>query len=176
MTPMMQQYFEVKNQYKDFILFYRLGDFYEMFFEDAQILICRPDASVAANALACCIKGGHNGVPHNHNDAGGYEVAVDGVRMVADPGLQKYDVDTFGPKRYESKMRNSYGHDVPVVAGEIGWFMTDEAAKVNPVLAGLPKSVPNCQSASGTGFFRAFFFLGMLHHAERNRRAPSIRA
>lgn len=34
-TPMMQQYFEVKNQYKDFILMYRLGDFYEMFFEDA---------------------------------------------------------------------------------------------------------------------------------------------
>ena len=32
---MMQQYFEVKNQYKDFILMYRLGDFYEMFFEDA---------------------------------------------------------------------------------------------------------------------------------------------
>ena len=34
-TPMMQQYFEVKDQYKDFILMYRLGDFYEMFFEDA---------------------------------------------------------------------------------------------------------------------------------------------
>ena len=35
MTPMMLQYFEVKNQYKDHILFYRLGDFYEMFFDDA---------------------------------------------------------------------------------------------------------------------------------------------
>ena len=35
MTPMMQQYFEVKNQYPDFLLFYRLGDFYEMFFDDA---------------------------------------------------------------------------------------------------------------------------------------------
>ena len=35
MTSMMQQYLDIKNQYKDFILFYRLGDFYEMFFDDA---------------------------------------------------------------------------------------------------------------------------------------------
>ena len=34
---MMQQYFQIKDQYRDHILFYRLGDFYEMFFEDAQI-------------------------------------------------------------------------------------------------------------------------------------------
>ena len=35
LTPMMEQYFEIKNQYKDCILFYRLGDFYEMFYDDA---------------------------------------------------------------------------------------------------------------------------------------------
>lgn len=35
LTPMMQQYMETKKQYQDCILFYRLGDFYEMFFEDA---------------------------------------------------------------------------------------------------------------------------------------------
>ena len=35
MTPMMEQYFEIKKQYQDHILFYRLGDFYEMFFDDA---------------------------------------------------------------------------------------------------------------------------------------------
>ncbi|HBV96957.1 MAG: DNA mismatch repair protein MutS [Peptococcaceae bacterium BICA1-7] len=34
-TPMMQQYLEIKQNYKDAILFFRLGDFYEMFFEDA---------------------------------------------------------------------------------------------------------------------------------------------
>ncbi|RRH41230.1 hypothetical protein EGL88_18835, partial [Clostridioides difficile] len=33
LTPMMKQYLEVKNRYKDCILFFRLGDFYEMFFE-----------------------------------------------------------------------------------------------------------------------------------------------
>lgn len=36
-TPMMQQYFEIKNQYKDYILMYRLGDFYEMFYDDAEL-------------------------------------------------------------------------------------------------------------------------------------------
>ncbi|MDD3023016.1 MAG: DNA mismatch repair protein MutS [Syntrophomonadaceae bacterium] len=36
-TPMIEQYLEIKNQHKDAILFFRLGDFYEMFFEDAQI-------------------------------------------------------------------------------------------------------------------------------------------
>ena len=35
LTPMMQQYLDIKEQYKDCILFFRLGDFYEMFFEDA---------------------------------------------------------------------------------------------------------------------------------------------
>ena len=35
LTPMMKQYFEVKDRYPDCILFFRLGDFYEMFFEDA---------------------------------------------------------------------------------------------------------------------------------------------
>lgn len=37
LSPMMEQYFEIKNQHKDEIVFFRLGDFYEMFFEDAII-------------------------------------------------------------------------------------------------------------------------------------------
>ena len=36
-TPMMKQYFEIKDQYKDYILMYRLGDFYEMFYDDAHL-------------------------------------------------------------------------------------------------------------------------------------------
>ena len=35
-TPMFKQYFEIKNKYPDTVLFFRLGDFYEMFFEDAE--------------------------------------------------------------------------------------------------------------------------------------------
>ena len=34
-SPMMKEYIKTKNEYKDIILFYRLGDFYELFFEDA---------------------------------------------------------------------------------------------------------------------------------------------
>ena len=37
LTPMMKQYFSIKEQYEEYILFYRLGDFYEMFFDDAII-------------------------------------------------------------------------------------------------------------------------------------------
>ncbi len=36
-TPMMQQYLDVKEKHRDCIVFFRLGDFYEMFFEDAQV-------------------------------------------------------------------------------------------------------------------------------------------
>ncbi|HNX04767.1 MAG TPA: hypothetical protein PKI32_04660, partial [Opitutales bacterium] len=79
------------------------------FFADAQVFLCRPFDS-GLYTLSACIKGGHNGVPHNHNDAGAYVIALGGTQMVEDPANQKYDLDTFGPKRYESKMRNSYGH------------------------------------------------------------------
>ena len=37
LSPMMQQYMDIKENYKDCILFFRLGDFYEMFFEDAKL-------------------------------------------------------------------------------------------------------------------------------------------
>ena len=45
LTPLMQQYVQIKEQYKDCILFYRLGDFYEMFFEDAQV--CSRELEIA---------------------------------------------------------------------------------------------------------------------------------
>ena len=38
MTPMMTQYLETKENYKDTILFYRLGDFYEMFYDEAVLV------------------------------------------------------------------------------------------------------------------------------------------
>ena len=37
LTPMMQQYMQIKKEHEDYILFYRLGDFYEMFFDDAKL-------------------------------------------------------------------------------------------------------------------------------------------
>ena len=42
LTPMMQQYMQIKEENKDCILFYRLGDFYEMFFDDALVASKEP--------------------------------------------------------------------------------------------------------------------------------------
>ena len=94
MTPMMEQYFEIKNQYKDHLLFYRLGDFYEMFFDDA-ILASRElgltltgrDCGEAERAPMC-------GVPF-HSSEGyigtliekGYKVAI--CEQTEDPALAK---------------------------------------------------------------------------------------
>ena len=94
MTPMMEQYFEIKNQYKDHLLFYRLGDFYEMFFDDA-ILASRElgltltgrDCGEAERAPMC-------GVPF-HSAEGyigeliekGYKVAI--CEQTEDPALAK---------------------------------------------------------------------------------------
>ena len=38
LTPMMRQYFEIKKNYPDTLVFYRLGDFYELFYDDAKIV------------------------------------------------------------------------------------------------------------------------------------------
>lgn len=53
-TPMMQQYLEIKEKYKDEILFFRLGDFYEMFFSDAELV---------AGELGLALTGKMAGVP-----------------------------------------------------------------------------------------------------------------
>ncbi|MDR2899757.1 MAG: hypothetical protein LBU94_05545, partial [Clostridiales bacterium] len=53
-TPMMEQYFEIKEKYRDCILFYRLGDFYEMFFEDA--LVASKELEIALTGRDCGVK------------------------------------------------------------------------------------------------------------------------
>lgn len=57
-TPMMQQYVDIKNQYSDCLLFYRLGDFYELFLEDAEI-----GAQVLGIALTARPRGKDGDVP-----------------------------------------------------------------------------------------------------------------
>ena len=68
LSPMMQQYFEVKKNYKNHILFYRLGDFYEMFFDDAitasrelELTLTGRDCGLKERAPMC-------GVPHHACD------------------------------------------------------------------------------------------------------------
>ncbi len=94
MTPMMEQYFAVKNKYKDFILFYRLGDFYEMFFDDAmcasrelELTLTGRDCGESERAPMC-------GVPY-HSAEGyigklvsrGYKVAI--CEQLEDPQTAK---------------------------------------------------------------------------------------
>ena len=94
LTPMMQQYCKTKEQYKDCILFYRLGDFYEMFFEDAitasrelEITLTGKNCGQEERAPMC-------GIPYHAVDnylnrlvAKGYKVAI--CEQLEDPKLAK---------------------------------------------------------------------------------------
>ena len=62
LSPMMKHYIETKNQYRDCFLFYRLGDFYEMFFDDAilasrelEITLTGKDCGLPERAPMCGI-------------------------------------------------------------------------------------------------------------------------
>lgn len=94
MTPMMLQYLEVKKQYADHILFYRLGDFYEMFFDDArtaskelELTLTGRDCGEAERAPMC-------GVPYHSVEpyigklvSRGYKVAI--CEQTEDPASAK---------------------------------------------------------------------------------------
>ncbi len=86
------------------------------FFKDAGVLICR-SVDGAGNHFGASIKGGHNLELHNHNDVGSYVIVVNGSSLVGDYGGEVYTRRTFSNDRYLSKMLNSYGHSVPMVAG-----------------------------------------------------------
>lgn len=94
LTPMMKQYMEIKSQYKDCILFYRLGDFYEMFFEDAitaskelEITLTGKNCGQEERAPMC-------GIPYHAVDGylsklvgRGYKVAI--CEQIEDPKMAK---------------------------------------------------------------------------------------
>ena len=100
-TPMMQQYLEVKNKYSDCIIFFRLGDFYEMFFDDAvnisrelELTLTGKDCGLEERAPMC-------GIPYHSVNTyipklieKGYKIAI--CEQVEDPkfatGLVKRDV------------------------------------------------------------------------------------
>ena len=82
------------------------------------ILIARPAAGSACR-MGVALKGGHNAETHNHNDVGSYVVAVGNKAVLLDAGSERYTARTFSPKRYESNVLNSFGHPVPIVAGQL---------------------------------------------------------
>ena len=53
LSPMMQHYLQTKKEYPGCILFYRLGDFYEMFFDDAEIVSRELELTLTGKAAAC---------------------------------------------------------------------------------------------------------------------------
>src|SRR5205085_4378372 len=68
LTPMLEQYFEIKRQVPDTILFYRLGDFYEMFFEDAEKAAPLLDLVLTARNKGQEHEAPMCGVPHHAAD------------------------------------------------------------------------------------------------------------
>lgn len=94
MTPMMQQYLAVKEQYPGTLLFYRLGDFYEMFFEDAKIASKELELTLTGRDCGESERAPMCGVPFHAADsyiarlvAKGYKVAV--CEQMEDPALAK---------------------------------------------------------------------------------------
>ncbi|MDQ3282786.1 MAG: DNA mismatch repair protein MutS, partial [Acidobacteriota bacterium] len=83
LTPMLEQYFEIKRQVPDAILFYRLGDFYEMFYEDAETAAPILDLVLTARGKGQEHEAPMCGVPYHAADGhiaklikSGYRVAI----------------------------------------------------------------------------------------------------
>lgn len=94
LTPMMQQYMRTKEEYKDCILFYRLGDFYEMFFDDAVTASKELDITLTGKSCGLEERAPMCGVPFHSVDgylnrlvSKGYKVAI--CEQMEDPAAAK---------------------------------------------------------------------------------------
>ena len=93
-SPMMQHYLKTKEEYKDCILFYRLGDFYEMFFEDALTVSKELELTLTGKQCGMEERAPMCGVPFHAADtyinrlvSKGYKVAI--CEQMEDPKLAK---------------------------------------------------------------------------------------
>ena len=93
-TPMMQHYLQTKEEYKDCILFYRLGDFYEMFFDDALVVSKELEITLTGKACGMEERAPMCGIPYhaaegylNRLVANGHKVAI--CEQVEDPKQAK---------------------------------------------------------------------------------------
>ncbi len=94
LSPMMKQYLETKEKYKDCILFYRLGDFYEMFFDDAKTASRELDLVLTGKNCGEDERAPMCGIPYHAVDSylaklvsKGYKVAI--AEQLTDPALSK---------------------------------------------------------------------------------------
>ena len=140
LTPMMKQYFECKDKYPDCILFFRLGDFYEMFFEDA--IVASKVLEIALTGKSCGLeeRAPMCGVPYHAVDSyinrlvtKGYKVCI--VEQTEDPaqakGLVKREVVrivTPGTNLNTAAMdegRNNYIMSIAYIGGKFGISIAD---------------------------------------------------
>lgn len=94
LTPMMKQYFDIKSEYMDYILLYRLGDFYEMFFEDAVKASQELEITLTARNCGLEEKAPLCGVPYHAVDGYIKKLVEKGIKVaiceqVEDPALAK---------------------------------------------------------------------------------------
>lgn len=94
LTPMMEQYITTKEKYKDCILFYRLGDFYEMFFDDAEVASKELELVLTGRDCGLENKAPMCGIPYHAANtyigrlvSKGYKVAI--CEQLEDPALAK---------------------------------------------------------------------------------------
>ncbi len=94
LSPMMQQYLEIKQQYPDAIVFYRLGDFYEMFFDDAKLVSRELELTLTGRQCGEAERAPMCGVPYHSADTyigrlveKGYSVVI--CEQTEDPATAK---------------------------------------------------------------------------------------
>lgn len=140
LTPMMQQYMSVKEKCKDCILFFRLGDFYEMFFEDAEIasqelelVLTGKDCGLSERAPMC-------GIPYHAANmyitrliSRGYKVAIG--EQLEDPalakGIVKRDIvkiitpGTYTDSSFLEDRKNNYIMSIFIDDGKFGLSVSD---------------------------------------------------
>ncbi|MFR0847987.1 MAG: DNA mismatch repair protein MutS [Eubacterium sp.] len=164
---MMQQYMETKNQYKDCILFYRLGDFYEMFFDDALCVTKELELTLTGKSCGLDERAPMCGVPFHSAESyinrlveRGYKVAI--CEQVEDPksakGLVKREVIrvvTPGTNSFTSSLdetRNNYlmgivsieeKFGISVVDVTTGEYLMTEVDSVSKVLDEINKFTPS---------------------------------
>ncbi len=139
-TPMMLQYFEIKEQYQDCILFYRLGDFYEMFFEDAKKASCELGLTLTGRDCGMEERAPMCGIPFHSSEgyivklvSKGYKVAI--CEQIEDPlaakGIVKRGVirvvtpSTVMSESAVDSSRNNFLISVYKQGGELGAAFLD---------------------------------------------------
>ena len=139
-TPMMQHYIKTKEEYEDCILFYRLGDFYEMFFEDAETVSRELELTLTGKDCGLTERAPMCGVPFHAADnyinrlvEKGYKVAI--CEQVEDPKLAKgivkrevIRVVTPGTNLYTQALdetKNNYIMSVAYISNRFGIAFAD---------------------------------------------------